>query len=335
MSVLVLAEQREGAIHPTTYELLARGRMLADKLETPVNCAVIGCDPGEGGCSEIIYRGADAVYVVNEPASIDFRLPGAASRALQRVIELTAPEIVVAAATTTGRTIMPLVAARLRTGLTADCTGLDIDDKEKLVLQTRPAIGGNIMATIKTPSARPQMATVRPKSWRPLERDASRRGVVRKVSLQGYELGPEAGCERLIDVVKDTTQEVSVQDAEIVVTGGKGVKNRDGFKLVEELAAALGAGVGATRDVVDLGWASYPHQIGLSGKTVSPRLYIAVGVSGAVQHLAGMQTSETIVAINKDKDAQIFKVADFGIVGDLFDVVPDLIARLKAEKAGR
>ena len=138
MSVLVLAEQREGAIHPTTYELLARGRMLADKLETPVNCAVIGCDPGEGGCSEIIYRGADAVYVVNEPASIDFRLPGAASRALQRVIELTAPEIVVAAATTTGRTIMPLVAARLRTGLTADCTGLDIDDKEKLLSRRAP-----------------------------------------------------------------------------------------------------------------------------------------------------------------------------------------------------
>ena len=248
MSVLVLAEQREGAIHPTTYELLARGRMLADKLETPVNCAVIGCDPGEGGCSEIIYRGADAVYVVNEPASIDFRLLAPRHARFERVIKLTAPEIVVAAATTTGRTIMPLVAARLR--WLADCTGLDIDDKEKLLLQTLPAIGGNIMATIKTPSARPQMATVRPKSWRPLERDASRRGVVRKVSLQGYELGPEAGCERLIDVVKDTTQEVSVQDAEIVVTGGRASEPRR-LQAGGGAGGGAGASVGATRDVVD------------------------------------------------------------------------------------
>ena len=142
----------------------------------------------------------------------------------------------------------------------------------------------------------------------------------------------DLGCESLIDIVKDTTQGVGVQDAQIVVTGGKGVKNRDGFRLVEELASTLGAAVGATRDVVDLGWASYPHQIGLSGKTVSPRLYVAVGVSGAVQHLAGMQTAETIVAVNKDKDAQIFKVADFGIVGDLFDVVPDIVAKLRAGK---
>ena len=317
MSVLVLAEQREGAIHPTTYELLARGRMLADKLETPVNCAVIGCDPGEGGCSEIIYRGADAVYVVNEPASIDFRLPGAASRALQRVIELTAPEIVVAAATTTGRTIMPLVAARLRTGLTADCTGLDIDDKEKLLLQTRPAIGGNIMATIKTPSARPQMATVRPKSWRPLERDASRRGVVRKVSLQGYELGPEAGCERLIDVVKDTTQEVSVQDAEIVVTGGKGVKNRDA-QLVEELAAALGAGVETGTWLTWDGPATRIRSVFREDCVIGSHRH---GRVRAVQHLAGMQTSNH----RCDKQGQgrpDLQGGGFRNIGDLFGVVP-------------
>ncbi len=327
MSVLILAEQRGGIIHSTTHELLARGRALADKLGTVANCAAIGCEGG-GQLQELIFRGADEVFLVNRPAGVAWGLPGPCSRALQRVVELTSPEIVIAAATTTGRTVMPLVAARLRTGLTADCAELDIDPAERLLLQTRPAIGGNIMATIKTPTARPQMATVRPKSCQPLPRDTARAGKVREVSLEGADLGLDV--ERLVEMVKDTTQEVNVQDAEIVVTGGKGVKNRDGFKLVEELAAAMGAAVGATRDVVDLGWAGYPHQIGLSGKTVSPRLYIAVGVSGSVQHLAGMQTSETIIAINKDKDAQIFKVADFGIVGDLFEVVPDLVARLKA-----
>lgn len=316
-------------IHPTTYELLARARALADKLGAAVNCAVIGCNPGEQA-REMIGRGADRVFVANEPRDVAWSLPGPCSRALERVIELVEPEVVLAAATTTGRTVMPMVAARLRTGLTADCTELDIDVAERLLLQTRPAIGGNIMATIKTPTARPQMATVRPKSCRPLPRDDSRRGVVEPVSLAFTDL--DLGCESLIDIVKDTTQVVGVQDAQIVVTGGKGVKNRDGFRLVEELASTLGAAVGATRDVVDLGWASYPHQIGLSGKTVSPRLYVAVGVSGAVQHLAGMQTAETIVAVNKDKDAQIFKVADFGIVGDLFDVVPDIVAKLRAGK---
>lgn len=326
MSVLVLAEQRGGTVHPTTYELIARARRLADKLGSEVGCAVIGCDPGEAA-QEIIFRGADAVYVVDQP-DISWALPGPQSRALQRVIEKVKPEVVVAAATTTGRTVMPLVAGKLWTGLTADCTELDIDEKEKLLLQTRPAIGGNIMATIKTPVCRPQMATVRPKSMRPLARDTSRSGRVEKLDVCPCEL--DRGDERLIEVVRDTTQEVSVQDAEIVVAGGKGVKNRDGFRLIEELATALGAGVGATRDVVDLGWSSYPHQIGLSGKTVSPRIYIAVGISGAVQHLAGMQTAETIVAINKDKDAQIFKVADFGIVGDLFEVVPDIISRFRA-----
>lgn len=325
MSVLVLAEQRSGLVHPTTYELLARARGLADKLGCDVGCVVIGCDPGDAA-QEAIFRGADVVYVVNEPG-IAWQLPGPQSRALQQVIEEIKPEVVVAAATTTGRTVMPLVAARLWTGLTADCTELDIDDKEKLLLQTRPAIGGNIMATIKTPVCRPQMATVRPKSERPLPRDASRHGEVVNLSMRACDV--DRGHETLIELVKDETQEVNVQDAEIVVAGGKGVKNRDGFRLIEDFAELLGAGVGATRDVVDLGWASYPHQIGLSGKTVSPRLYIAVGISGAVQHLAGMQTAETIVAINKDKDAQIFKVADFGIVGDLFEVVPDIMSRLR------
>jgi electron transfer flavoprotein alpha subunit len=281
---------------------------------------------------EIVERGADIVYLVDD-SSLEWFIPRRHSAELAALIGQIRPEIVLAAATTAGRTLMPHVAARLGAGLTADCTGLDIDDEERLLLQTRPAIGGNVMATIKTPSARPQMATVRPKSARPLPRDPGRHGeiVVRAAACDDA----QSAGERLLEFVRDTSQDVSVQDAEIVVAGGKGLKSRDNFKLVEELAGLLGAAVGATRDVVDLGWVGYPHQIGLSGKTVSPRLYVAIGLSGTIQHLAGMQTSETVVAINKDKDAQIFRVADYGIVGDLFDVVPELIEKIKTAKNAR
>ncbi|HHX25272.1 MAG TPA: electron transfer flavoprotein subunit alpha/FixB family protein [Firmicutes bacterium] len=324
---MVIGEQRGGVLHPVTYELLARGRVLADKLSEELSCVILGHGM-EQFAEGIIQRGADVVYVVDDPALRHF-LPRPYAAALTGLAKEAKPEIVLAAATTQGRTIMPLIAARLDTGLTADCTGLDIDPLDRSLLQTRPAIGGNVMATIKTPVSRPQMATVRPKSAKPLAADEARCG---RVVLKTYEAGMFATCEELVDFVKDTTQDVNVQDADIVVCGGKGLKTRDNFHMIEELASLLGAAVGATRDVVDLGWVSYPHQIGLSGKTVSPKLYVAIGISGSVQHLAGMQTSETIVAINKDPDAQIFKVADFGVVGDLFDVVPELIQKLKESK---
>ncbi len=324
---MVIGEQRGGVLHPVTYELLARGRVLADKLSEELSCVILGHGM-EQFAEGIIQRGADVVYVVDDPALRHF-LPRPYAAALTGLAKEAKPEIVLAAATTQGRTIMPLIAARLDTGLTADCTGLDIDPLDRSLLQTRPAIGGNVMATIKTPVSRPQMATVRPKSAKPLAADEARCG---RVVLKTHEAGMFATCEELVDFVKDTTQDVNVQDADIVVCGGKGLKTRDNFHMIEELASLLGAAVGATRDVVDLGWVSYPHQIGLSGKTVSPKLYVAIGISGSVQHLAGMQTSETIVAINKDRDAQIFKVADFGIVGDLFDVVPELIQKLKESK---
>lgn len=324
---MVIGEQRGGVLHPVTYELLARGRVLADKLSEELSCVILGHGM-EQSAEEIIQRGADVVYVVDDPALRHF-LPRPYAAALTRLAKEAKPEIVLAAATTQGRTIMPLIAARLDTGLTADCTGLDIDPLDRSLLQTRPAIGGNVMATIKTPVSRPQMATVRPKSAKPLAADEARCG---RVVLKAYEAGMSATCEELVEFVKDTTQDVNVQDADIVVCGGKGLKTRDNFHMIEELASLLGAAVGATRDVVDLGWVGYPHQIGLSGKTVSPKLYVAIGISGSVQHLAGMQTSETIVAINKDRDAQIFKVADFGIVGDLFDVVPELIQKLKESR---
>ncbi|WP_395858276.1 electron transfer flavoprotein subunit alpha/FixB family protein [Desulfofundulus sp. TPOSR] len=326
--VMVLGEQRNGSIHRVTFELLNRGRTLADKLGVELSCAILGDRVDDLG--EVILRGADKVFHVCSKDLASF-LPGPYARALAQLIQEEKPEIVIAAATTTGRTIMPLVAARLGTGLTADCTYLDIDPGERILLQTRPAIGGNIMATIKTPFTRPQMATVRPRSTRPAPRDESRTGVV---TVKNYGDMLVSLTERFLEFMVDPSQEVNIQDADIIVSGGKGLKNREGFKLVEELARVLGAGVGATRDAVELGWISYSHQIGLSGKTVSPKLYIAVGISGKVQHLAGMQTSETIVAINKDPDAQIFQVADFGIVGDAFEVVPELIDALKKLKAG-
>ncbi|MDK2887199.1 MAG: electron transfer flavoprotein alpha subunit [Thermoanaerobacter sp.] len=326
--VMVLGEQRNGSIHRVTFELLNRGRSLADKLGVELSCAILGDRVDDLG--EVILRGADKVFHVCSQDLATF-LPGPYTRALVQLIQEEKPEIVIAAATTTGRTVMPLVAARLGTGLTADCTYLDIDPGERILLQTRPAIGGNIMATIKTPFTRPQMATVRPRSTRPAPRDESRTG---EIAVKNYGDMLVSLTERFLEFMADPSQEVNIQDADIIVSGGKGLKNREGFKLVEDLARVLGAGVGATRDAVELGWISYSHQIGLSGKTVSPKLYIAVGISGKVQHLAGMQTSETIVAINKDPDAQIFQVADFGIVGDAFEVVPELINTLKKLKAG-
>lgn len=326
-SVLVYAETRGAALHRVTWELLTRGRGLADKLTTTLSCVIIG-PAMEPFAAEAIQRGADDVYLCPLPEALAY-LARAQARVLTRLVEEHRPAVVLAAATTMGRTVMPLVSARLGTGLTADCTELDIDPQDGLLLQTRPAIGGNVLATIKTPNTRPQMATVRPRSARPADPDLRRRGRV-----QTIEYGPDLFevPEQFLGRLQDTTQEVSVQDAEIVVAGGKGLKSRENFRLVEELAEVLGAAVGATRDVVDLGWVTYSHQIGLSGKTVSPKLYVAVGLSGSVQHLAGMQSSQTIVAVNKDREAQIFKVADFGIIGDLFDVVPEMTARLNRRR---
>ncbi|MFZ5590973.1 MAG: electron transfer flavoprotein subunit alpha/FixB family protein [Bacillota bacterium] len=325
--VFILGEQKDGQIRSVTYELLNRGRLLADKLNTFLACVILGSEVDN--LSELIYRGADKVFFIKHPSLANF-LPGTHTNALVQLFQEEKPDIVVAAASTTGRTVMPLVAAKLLTGLTADCTILDIDPQEKILLQTRPAIGGNIMATIKTPFTKPQMATVRPKSCPPANRDESRTGeIIEKSYADDLFTTPE----KFLQFIRDLSREVDIQEADIIVAGGKGLKNREGFKLVEELAAVLGAGVGATRDAVELGWVSYPHQIGLSGKTVAPRLYIAVGISGKIQHLAGMQTSEIIVAINKDPEAQIFKVADIGIVGDAFEVLPALIRELKKNKA--
>lgn len=327
--VWVLAEQRNGSVQSVSYELLHRGRALADKLDVPLAAVLMGYDMPRQEVEELIYRGADKVYIIEHEILKDF-LVEPYSSALCYMIDMYKPQVVIAGATSTGRTVLPYVAMRERAGLTADCTVLDIEEDTGNLLQTRPAIGGNILATIKTPEARPQMATVRPHSTKPAPRDPQRTG-----QIVYPELPEECFVSRVkrLDFIEDRSQEVSLQEADVVIAGGRGIGKAENFKYIEELARLLGGAVGASRDVVDRGWITYPHQVGLSGKTVTPRLYMAVGISGAIQHIAGMQTSETIVAINKDPDAQIFKLADFGIVGDAQEIIPALIERLKRYKA--
>ena len=325
--VFILGEQRDGKIQAVTFELLTWGRGIADELGCELGCVLLGDEIQN--MQEVILRGADKVFFIQDPVFKNF-LPQPYSNAIARLVNEEKPEIIISGATTTGRTVMPLVAAKTNTGLTADCTELTIDAETKLLLQTRPAIGGNIMATIKTPNTRPQMATVRPRSAKQSEIDTTRTG---EIIVKKYEGSTIMTVEKFLEFIIDTTQAISIEEADIVVAGGKGMKNAAGFKLVEELAEVMGAAVGATRDAVELGWSTYPHQVGLSGKTVSPKLIIAMGIAGKIQFLAGMQTSDVIVAINKDPEAQIFKVADFGIVGDVFEVVPMLIETVKKMKA--
>ncbi|MBN2564272.1 MAG: electron transfer flavoprotein subunit alpha [Candidatus Eisenbacteria bacterium] len=323
--VWVVAEQRDGEIHDVSYELLGKGRELADARGTELSAVLLGSGLGDAGKS-LIERGADVVYVVDNPALAHY-LDEPYANAVASLIEKHRPEIVLTGATSVGRSLIPRVAIQVRTGLTADCTGLDIDDAEGLLLQTRPAFGGNIMATIICPRHRPQMATVRHKVMRQLEPDPGRKGriVPESVDPKLFETRTE-----FIEFVRDQTQTVNIVDADIIVSGGRGIGGPESFEMLEKLAGALGGAVGASRAAVDAGWIPYSHQVGQTGKTVQPKLYVACGISGAVQHLAGMQSSKTIVAINKDPDAPIFKVATYGIVGDVKEVVPLLTKKLSA-----
>ncbi|MBW2060739.1 MAG: electron transfer flavoprotein subunit alpha/FixB family protein [Deltaproteobacteria bacterium] len=322
--VWALGEVREGEIHPVSYELLAWGRGLADDLGVELASVVIGHEV-KAKVKDLIFRGADKVYVVDYPALENFRADPY-SEIITSLINEYKPEILIASATTMGRTVMPICAVKIGAGLTADCTGLEIDPDERLLVQTRPAVGGNIMATIKTPSLRPQMATVRPKSKRPLPIDDSRSGEVIVKEFDGASLSSRV---KRIDFIKEETIGVPIQDAEIIIAFGKGLQDPKNIGLINELAELLGGSIGASRRAIDFGWISYSHQVGLSGKTVSPKLYLACGISGAVQHLAGMSSAEIIIAVNSDPDAEIFSVADYGIVGDLFEVLPLLIQKLK------
>lgn len=326
--VWTLAEFRYGELKEVSFELLARGRILADKLGSSLVSILLGYGIREKDVDELIKRGADKVYVVEDPRLENF-IVEVYSRVILRLLDEYSPDIFIAAATTMGKTLMPYIAVKRKTGLTADCTFLDIEENTGLLLQTRPAIGGNILATIKTPFTKPQMATVRPHSIKPAPRVEGRKGevVYKKFDNQVF-----SSSTKFLKFVKNESDQINLQEAKIIVSGGRGLGRAENFKLVEDLAKVLGGAVGATRDVVDRGWKPYPHQVGLSGKTVSPELYIAVGISGSIQHIAGMQSSENIIAINKDPDAPIFKIADLGIVGDLHQVVPLLIEKIKQYK---
>lgn len=323
--VWVFAEQRDGKIADVSFELLGAGRRLAEKLGTELSGVLFGSS--ESDANELIKWGADKVYHCTDEIFSRFN-DEPYSRLLSDLIKEYKPEIVLAGATPIGRSFIPRVAARLRTGLTADCTLLEIDNETKNLLQIRPAFGGNIMATILCPYTRPQMATVRPRVMKRLEYDERRKGEIIKVIADNIN-----SRTRVIETIKEVSEAaINLPEANIIVAGGRGLGGEKGFEILFELAAVLGGSVAASRAAVDEGWIPYRHQVGQTGKTVSPKLYIACGISGAVQHLVGMQSSDIIVAINKNPEAPIFNVANFGIVGDLFEIIPMLTKKIKEVK---
>jgi len=323
--VLVFAEQKDGKVVAVSYELLGAGRRLADELGTKLLAVLFGA--GESEAEELVKWGADKVIVCSDPVLEKFN-DDTYSEMLARVISEHKPSIVLAGATPAGRSFIPRVAAKLRTGLTADCTSLEIDRETKLLLQVRPAFGGNIMATILCPNYRPQMATVRPRVMKKGEYKADRAGEIVQVVL-----GNVQSRTKVLEFVKEVSEvSVNLHEADFIVAGGRGIGGEKGYKMLQELAEALGGAVGASRAAVDEGWIPYSHQVGQTGKTVNPKIYIACGISGAVQHLVGMQSSDIIIAINKNPEAPIFNVATYGIVGDLFEIVPLLIRKMREIK---
>lgn len=325
--VWVYAEYRNGKIAQVTNELLGVGSELAAQRGVQLS-AVLLCDKAGDIPQQLIAAGADNVYTVEDPALADFT-DDAYGNALEDLANKYKPEVVLAGATAIGRSFIPRVATSLATGLTADCTNLAIGDDGHLH-QTRPAFGGNIMATIMCPNHRPQMATVRPMVMKANVPDASRQGEVISEAIAPERLKSRS---RVVRTVLSEGEQLNLSEADVVVSGGRGLDTPEGFKLVEELASLLDGAVGATRAAVDSGWIGYPHQVGQTGKTVASKLYVACGISGAIQHVIGMKSSETIVAINRDAKAAIFDVADYGVVGDLFEILPLVIEKLKERRS--
>ncbi|MBM3250281.1 MAG: 4Fe-4S dicluster domain-containing protein [Candidatus Omnitrophica bacterium] len=322
--IWVFAEQKLGKAQSVSYELLGKARELADKLKCQVSAVFIGHNLKDQ-LDELIWHGADNIYLVEAPEIANFQ-DEPYTRILVELVKKYKPEILLCGATAIGRSLISRVAIKIKAGLTADCTGLDIDPEKKILLQTRPAFGGNIMATIISPNYRPQMATVRHKVFQPMQPDKHRKG---KVIKEAFDAAVYESRTKLLDIVEEVETLVNLAEADIIVSGGRGMGGPENFKLLEELAHALGAAVGASRAAVDSGWMPYSHQVGQTGRTVAPKIYFACGISGQIQHLVGMQSSKIIVAINKDPEAPIFKVATYGIVGDLFQVIPSLTKKFK------
>jgi electron transfer flavoprotein alpha subunit len=325
--IMIFAEFRQGKVVPVSFELLGVGRELADQQNVPLTAVLLGSDIGDAA-SDLVSYGADIVYQVDDPA-LKYFTDEIYGNILEDVVREQKPEVVLAGATAIGRSFIPMVATSLATGLTADCTQLAIRPEDGVLLQTRPAFGGNIMATIECPHTRPQMATVRPRVMKALQQNLDRKG-----EIIHYQPQPERLQSRVkvLNNILEEQDQVNITEGEIIVAGGRGLDDEKGFELIKQLADAVGGAVGASRAAVDSEWIAYPHQVGQTGKTVNPKLYIACGISGAIQHVVGMQSSEAIVAINKDSDAPIFDVATYGIVGDLFEVVPKLIEKIKERR---
>ena len=330
--VFVFAQQVDNVISNIAFELIGKGKELAKDLGVEVTAVLVGSDV-KGLADQLAEYGADKVIVVDDPELKEYRTEPY-THAIASVIEEFKPEIFLIGATAIGRDLGPRVCARIHTGLTADCTKLDIGDfpmnpvpgretKHNQLLMTRPAFGGNTIATIACPDFRPQMATVRPGVMQKAPKEAGKKAVVTEFN-PGFTKNNK--YVDILEVVKAVSNTVDIMDAKILVSGGRGVGSPENFKILDDLAEAIGGTVSCSRAVVDAGWKPKDLQVGQTGKTVRPNVYFAIGISGAIQHLAGMQTSDIIVAINKDPDAPIFEVADFGIVGDLYKVIPEIIA---------
>lgn len=322
--VWVFIEQTEGAAVSVSWELMGEGRQLANNLGVEL-CGILLGEGVEKLTKEAFAYGADRVYLIDSPLLRHYRTQPY-SAAITTLIQKYKPEVVLSGATTIGRDLAGAIATQIETGLTADCTGLDIDSESRLLKQTRPAFGGNIMATILCKTRRPQMATVRPGVMKMPAKDPTRTGEIIREKIQ---LEEKDMLTQVVEILKEGGKSIYLDRAEVIVSGGRGMGEAKNFNILRELAGLLGGTVGASRAAVEAGWIPQTHQVGQTGTTVRPKIYFAVGISGAIQHLVGIQTSDTIVAINKDQDAPIFKVATYGIVGDFKEVVPSLIDEFK------
>jgi electron transfer flavoprotein alpha subunit len=322
--VLVVAEIRDGAPKKISFEMLGEGQRIAEQLGGSVHAVALGHGLGDVAPTLAQY-GAQKIFVADDPTLADYTAEGYAS-VLANLIKQTEPSLVLVGATTTGKDLAPRLAARLAVGLASDCTGFTWQDGQ--LLFTRPIYAGKAIATVKE-EVRPFMATIRPNIFPAPEPDTSRDALVENIPADAGEIRA-----KVVEMIKEAGDRIELTEADIVVSGGRGLKAPENFALIEELAGVLGAAVGASRAAVDAGWKDHSYQVGQTGKVVTPTLYIACGISGAIQHLAGMKTSKYIVAVNKDREAPIFKVADYGIVGDLFKVIPVLVeefGKMKAE----
>lgn len=328
-NVWVFIEVVRGKIKGVSLELLGQGRKMADDLGEKL-VAIIPGNEIEDFAKMAIHYGADEAIVVDQKELKDYSTDGY-TKAMCTLIKKYNPAVLLIGATNNGRDLGPRVSSRMQTGLTADCTELGVDSETRLVKWTRPAFGGNLMATILCPDYRPQIGTVRPGVFKKPEEDTGRKG---EIIHETVEFGPDEIRTRIVEVITEAGgADVNLEEAEIIVSGGRGVGGQEGFEVLKELADEIGAQIGASRAAVDSGWISSLHQVGQTGKSVGPKIYIACGISGAIQHVAGMSSSDVIIAINKDPDAPIFNIADYGIVGDLFEIIPELTKRIRSSKA--